>query len=592
MTTANTKCRVGVYVCHCGGNISDVVDVERVTEAAGKLGDTVVARHEMFMCSDPGQKLIADDIQKEGLDRVVVAACSPSLHETTFRGTLRRAGLNPFLYEHANLREQVSWCHHDDHEGATRKASRLVAAAVAKARRLVALEPVIVKADQSVAVIGGGIAGLRTALDLARGGFQVHVVERASELGGNLARPGHLYPTGERAVDLVSKVLRQVGSKRSITVHTEAEVIASAGYLGNFRLTVRTKEGRTEELSVGAVVVATGFDDYRPAKGEFGWELSDRVITLPELIARLDPKGATGGKLAIDGAPVRRMALIHCVGSRQLEEVHTPPEGGRLHQHCSRVCCTAALWAASEVRTRFPEVDVFDVYQDIRTYGRGQEDIHEAAARNGVTFLRYAGDTPPKVEVGPDGAVTVEVVDTLSFGEELAIPADLLVLVTGMVPRDIGPLIDMFKLPRSPDGFLQEVHPKLRPVESRVDGVFIAGTCQAPMDAAETTAAASAAASKAAALLGTGEISLAPFVATVDPLLCDGCGDCVNECAHVNAITLPEGAKIPEINTAICKGCGMCVAACPRSALEVHGWELEQFEAMVDIIAAPEVVNG
>jgi heterodisulfide reductase subunit A len=592
MTQANRKCRVGVYVCHCGGNISDVVDVERVAEAAGKLGDVVVARHEMFMCSDPGQKLIADDIQKEGLDRVVVAACSPSLHEQTFRGTLRRAGLNPFLYEHVNLREQVSWCHHDDRAGATPKASRLLAAAVAKTRRLVALEPVIVKADRSVAVIGGGIAGLRTALDLARGGFQVHVVERASELGGKLLRPGHLYPSGERAVDLLGKVLAEVASNRSITVHTEAEVIARAGYLGNFRLSVRTKAGRTQELRVGAVVVATGFEDYRPAKGEFGWGLSDRVITLPELIARLDPKGPTGGRLTIEGSPVRRMAFIHCVGSRQLEGVHTPPEGGCLHQHCSRVCCTATLWAASQVRTRFPETDVFDIYQDIRTYGRGQEDIHEAAARNGVVFLRYAGDSPPKVEVGPDGAVTVEVVDSLSFGEELAVPADLLVLVTGMVPRDIGSLVDMFKLSRSADGFLQEVHPKLRPVESRVDGVFITGTCQAPMDAGETTATASAAASKAAALLCTGEISLAPFVASIDPSLCDGCGDCVKECAHVNAITLPEGAKVPEINTAICKGCGMCVAVCTHRALEVHGWNLKQFEVMVDIFASPEVVNG
>jgi heterodisulfide reductase subunit A len=592
MTQANRKCRVGVYVCHCGGNISDVVDVERVTEAAGKLGDVVVARHEMFMCSDPGQKLIADDIQKEGLDRVVVGACSPTLHEQTFRCTLRRAGLNSFLYEHANLREQVSWCHHNDHEGATRKASRLVAAAVAKARHLVALKPVIVKADRSVAVIGGGIAGLRTALELARGGFQVHVVERASEPGGKLLRPGHLYPSGERAADVVEKVLREVSSHRSITVHAEAEVIARAGYLGNFRLTLRAKEGRTQELRVGAVVLATGFEDYRPAQGEFGWGLSDRVITLPELTARLDPKGPTGGKLTVDGAPVKRMAFIHCVGSRQQEGVHTPPEGGRLHQHCSRVCCTAALWAATEVRTRFPEIDVFDAYQDIRTYGRGQEDIHEAAARSGVVFLRYADDSPPKVTIGPDGALTVEVVDTLSFGEKLAVPAELVVLVTGMVPRDISSLIDMFKLPRSADGFLQEVHPKLRPVESRVDGVFITGTCQAPMDAGETMAAAAAAASKAAALLNTGEISLSPFVATIDPSLCDGCGDCVKECAHVNALTLREGAKVPEVNTAICKGCGMCVAVCPRAALAVHGWELKQFEAMVDIITSPEGARG
>ncbi len=587
---AGTQRRVGVYVCHCGGNISDVVDVQRVVDEATRLDDVVVTRREMFMCSDPGQKSIADDIAEHHLDRVVVAACSPSLHETTFRGTLKRAGLNPFLYEHANIREQVSWCHKHDPEGATRKAARLVTAAVAKARHLVPLEPVVVPATRSVAVIGAGIAGLRAALDLAAAGFEIHLVERAAEPGGHLDRPGRLYPTDQRARDLLTDVLAQTLAEPAIHLHLGAEVTGSAGCLGNFRLTIRTGEGATEEVTVGALLLATGFDHYRPSEGEYGFGVSDRVITLPDLIERLDATGPTGGRLVVGGETVRSVAFLHCVGSRQQEGVHTPLEGGRLNEHCSRVCCTATLRAAVELHTALPDVNIYDIYQDIRTYGRGQEDIHEAAARAGVTFFRVAGDQPPAVEVRSDGRLAVRFTDILTFNEELELPVDLVVLATGMVPCDIASLVEMLKLPRSPDGFLQEAHPKLRPVEISVDGVFIAGTCQAPMDVAETCAAASAAASKAASLLGSGEISLSPFVATIDPARCDGCGLCLAECAFSCAITVPEGSRIPVVNPAICKGCGMCMAVCPPRAITVRGWELDQFEAMVDAIV--EVWDG
>ncbi|MBN2384774.1 CoB--CoM heterodisulfide reductase iron-sulfur subunit A family protein [bacterium] len=589
----NPKRRVGVYICHCGGNISDVVDVQKVVEAAAQIDDVVVARREMFMCSDPGQKLISDDIEQQKLDRVVVAACSPSLHELTFRDTLKRSGLNPFLYEHVNIREQVSWCHKDDPLGATQKATRLVAAAIAKAKLLHALEPINVDSESSVAIIGGGCAGLRTAIELARSGFKVHIVERAPELGGHLARSGKVYPTDERSRDILAELIREVQAYGTVTLHTETEVVARAGYLGNFRITIRTKSGQTQELRVGAVVVATGFDDYQPVEGEFGWGLSERVITLPDLLERLDQTGPTGGKLTKDGQPVHNVAFIHCVGSRQVEGIHTPAEGKQLNQHCSRVCCTAALRTASELHLKFPDINIYDVYQDIRTYGRGHEDIYEAASRAGVIFLRYRPETPPQIHIEQDGGLSMSVVDTLSFGEELTCLVDLVVLVTGLVPRSIDSLIEMLKLPRSSDGFLQEIHPKLRPVEVNVPGVFIAGTCQAPMDIAETSAAASAAATKVSCLISRGQISLPPFVATINDERCDGCENCIVECAFVKAIalTMPYNKKVPVVNTAICKGCGMCVAACPHRAIDVNGWQIDQFEAMIDALATQEVSN-
>jgi heterodisulfide reductase subunit A len=585
--------RIGVYVCECGGNISDVVDVERVVGMAESLPDVVVARHDTFMCSDPGQKLIIDGIAALGLDRVVVASCSPSLHELTFRATLGRAGLNPFLYEHANIREQVSWCSGHDRVRATDKACRLTAAAVAKARGLVPLEAVKVPAEPTVVIVGGGMAGIQAALKLAASGFGVHLVEKSGTLGGHVADWDTLYPTDERARDLLAHQLEQLTAHPSIQVHLFSEVDAVGGYVGNFQITLRTDgpaaeaQAPTVDVRAGAILMATGFELYEPLHGELGWGVSERVITLAELVGRLRSDAPTGGRLLPGGGDVRRVAFVHCVGSRQREGVHTPGADGTLNEHCSRVCCTTALRTATEIRRRFPEVDVFDLYQDIRTYGLGQEDIYEAANEHGVTFFRYDGAKPPHVAVtdGDGWPLHITVRDLLTFGEELELPVDLVVLATGILPRDIQSLIEKLKLPRSPDGFLQEVHPKLRPVEVKVDGVFIAGTCQAPMDITEATSSGAAAAVKAAALLGDREIALDPFVAVIDPEQCDGCGRCVEECAWVHAITASDGGVVPTVNSAICKGCGMCVAVCASGAIQVRGSQLDQFEAMVDAIA-------
>ena len=661
--------RIGVYVCHCGENISDVVDVEKVVQAATELPGVVVANREMFMCSDAGQQHIAEDIREKKLDRVVVAACSPSLHELTFRRTLSRAGLNPYLYEHANIREQVSWCSKSDPKGATDKAIRLVGAAVAKVRLLRPLEPIRVDAQQHVVVVGGGVSGLRAAMDLARCNLKVTLIEHSPFLGGRMAQLGRVYPTGDDARQLLERLVQEVAENPRVTVHTRAEVIAASGYVGNFQLRVRlhprgvsenlrpdqvqaaikvcpesvesdfdhglvcrkaiywaypechpttaaidwricTRCGRCVEavggngitldaepeeiaLDTGAIVVATGFDLYQPRWAEYGYGALPGVITLPQLIRLLDKTGPTEGMLQWNGRPVQNVCLIHCVGSRQVEGIHEPGPDGRLNEYCSRVCCTATLQAALEIRERFPEMNVFDFYQDIRTYGRGHEQIYEDACSRGVTFFRYRAEEPPVVSGAEEGAsapLRVRVRDTLTFGEELDVSADLVVLAVGMTPRDIAKLIEMFKLPRSADGFLQEVHPKLRPVESAVEGVFLAGACQTPMDITESCAAASAATAKAAALLGKGRIELDPFVARVDLDRCRGEGKCAEECNYRRAITLVEidrdgrQTKHAQVNPALCSGCGMCVAVCPHGAIQVEGWRLDQFEAMIDAI--------
>jgi heterodisulfide reductase subunit A len=667
--------RLGVYVCHCGGNISDVVDVERVVQEAARLPGVAVARHFSAMCSQGGQNLLVDDIRQEKLDRVVVAACSPSLHEHTFRAAVARAELNPYLYEPVNLREQVSWCTASDPDAATDKAIRLVAAGIAKARKLEPLAAISMKARRHVTVVGGGVTGLRAARDLSRLGLAVTLLERSPFLGGRMTQWHQVYPSQDRARDLLAPLAEQVANDPNITVLTQAEIVAASGCVGNFHLQVRVRPrgvtrlepaeieaaieacpvrvpdefeyGLAErkaiyrpypaavpetpaidwkactrcgecvaavggrgisldstatqlDVATGAVVLATGFDLYRPADGEFGYARHPQVVTLAQFERLLDPDGPTRGRLEYQGRPVRNVCLIHCVGSRQIEGVHSPGPDGKLHTHCSRVCCTAALHAAVEVRRRFPDVNVFDLHQDIRTYGRGQEDCYTEASQRGVFFLRYAGDQLPVVSAASPGdgsALTVRVKDLLTFGEEVEVPADLVVLATGMVPRDNDGLIDQLKLARSEDGFFQEVHPKLRPVEMAVGGVFLAGTCQAPMDIQESCAAASAAAAKAGALLAHESIQLDPFRARVDPDRCHGHGKCIEACSHQRAIELVPTERngrtvnIAQVNAALCNGCGMCVPVCPTGAIQVAGWRLDQFEAMVDALLEPTAVS-
>lgn len=661
--------RIGVYVCNCGGNISDVVKCDMVAHTLGRLPNVTVARSNMFMCSDPGQKLIADDIREKGVNRVVIGACSIFLHEQTFRRTLERAGLNPYLYYHIGLREQVSWVHHHNPKEATEKSIRMMAAGIAKARRMQPLEPVRLPAARHALVIGGGVAGLRSALDLARRGLKVTLVEKSHYLGGRMAQWERVFPTNEEARPLLKRLIDQVLAEPNITIHTGAEVVAAKGYVGNYSVTIRQQprgvrttfpneqaaidacpikhrrefdyglstrkaiyraysgcvpeslvidwehctkcgecvnlapegmidleeEAQEFNIQVGAVVIATGFQPYEPFYGEMGWKEYPEVITLAQLHRLLDDEGPSDGKFFWNGHPVRNVAIIHCVGSRQIEGVHRAQPDGNVNNYCSRVCCTASLSMASLIRQKAPDAKIYEVYEDIRTYGRGHEDYYTRASANNVTFLRYFAEEIPEVRRADEKSkhpLLVKVRDHLTWGEEIEIPVDLVVLATGMMPNPVQDLMEIFKVTPGSDRFLLEIHPKLRPVETAVNGVVLAGTAQGPMSIQESSAAASAAASKVAVLIEKAKVELEPYVARVNPDLCQGSGECVKVCPQEEAIVLQTFAangrtfQRAVVTPANCNGCGVCVSVCPTRAIDVQGWRLDEYEAMVEAIVA------
>jgi heterodisulfide reductase subunit A len=596
----------------------------------------VVARSNMFMCSDPGQEMIIEDLKSGLVDRVVVASCSPSLHETTFRQTMARAGVNPYVYEQANLREQVSWVHHGAE--ATEKATRLVAAAAAKAGRLESLEPIRVEAYPQARVIGGGVAGLKAALELAERGLKVVLVEKSPFLGGQVAQLDRLAPRGDTAAEVISELTGAVLKNPAITVHACAQVEGFEGYIGNFKLKVAKEppagtayadslermsqsgrglgefvpfvgvmpaaipESREElELEAGVIVLATGFQPYRPRTGEYGYGELPEVVTLPEFHRLLAEAAEEDGTLVLNGRPIRNLGMIHCVGSRQIPGIHEENEAGYLNEYCSRTCCSATLYAANRVRESYPQTRVFDFYRDIRTYGRGQEELYTQAAQKQGVFFRFEAGDEPQVEENPHDTgqpLLVRVNDVLTFGEELEVPVDLVVLAVGAEPHNIADLVEKMKIPVGADRFLQEVHPKLRPVEVSVGGIFLAGTCQAPFDVGETCAAAAAAAVKSSMILTRGYVELDPVVAEVDLSKCKGTGACVEACLADGALTMVEqmvdGQKVQraQVNPALCLGCGACVAVCPENAINVQGWTLKQYEAMVDMIVSDQYLEG
>lgn len=594
--------RIGVYICRCGGNISDVVDVERVAETARLIPGVATAKVHTFVCSDPGQHMISDDILQENLDRVVVASCSPFLHELTFRGAVSRGGMNPYLYEHVNIREQASWAHKHDPAGATNKAIRMIAAAVGKLRYAVPLDQIKLPNHRRALVIGGGIAGMKSAADLAGRGIKVLLVEQSARLGGRLNERGRVYPSEHSADELVASLSQQVLNNPNIEVLLNSKVTSVNGFIGNFKIRVEQQNPAENaapalESIVGAILIATGFRPYLPQNGEFLYRAEPCVLTMPEFIQHLQSVDPGARRLTYQNRAIRNIAFLHCVGSRQLDGVHEPPANGKLNTYCSRTCCTTILQQALAVQKRFPEIGVFDFNQDIRTYGRGEENYYTEASKAGVVFFRYNGEEPPRVELSApnrakNGALSVTVKDTLTWGEEITLGVDMVVLGTGMMPGEIGDLIEQMKLSTGEDGFLQEVHPKLRPVEVAVNGVLLAGTAQGPMNIQETLAAAGAAAVKAAAMFAKEDVELNPYVAAVDPALCCGEAQCITQCDYEGALKMVQvevdGAMVErvQVNAGLCVGCGACVAVCPHRAIDLNGWRLDQFEAMVEGLAA------
>jgi len=644
--------RIGVYVCHCGGNISDYVDVKKVVEAIKGEPGVVVAKDVMFACSDSSQNEIINDVKEHNLNRVVVASCSPKLHELTFRETVKRAGLNPYLYYHANIREHVSWAHTDTREGATEKAIRHVRAAIAYVRNAKPLEPIRQKTMHAVLVIGGGIAGLRAALDLSRTGLNVYLVERSPFLGGRTPQLYRVYPDGRRGADIVKDLVSELIKRDNVAIYTNAEIKSFSGYIGNFEVEVEIKpryikvpydeikekikelpdeipdefnygltkrkviyypyEGafpripvldldhcsdvetikellgdavdleqkpETVKLKVGAVIVATGFDPYEPKEGEFGYGRQG-VVTLPQLHRLMD---LGNGELKLNGREIRDVAFVYCVGSRQKKS----SEEEEVNEYCSRYCCNAAMYISSLLMEQ--GIRTYHIFRDIRTYGR-HERMYDEVSRKGGIFIKYNEDEPLEIEEEGD-KLLLKVKDLLTAGEHLEIPVDLVVLVTGMVPRKTPELDELLRISRGRDRFYVEVHPKLRPVETAIGGIFIAGACQAPRDICETLSSASAAASKAATVTLRDVIELEPFKAEVDPNICDLSKKCIEICPY-EAIEIKNYEGIGEkawVNKAKCMGCGACVAVCPTEAIQLNGLTNEQIRAMIEA-AGKEVV--
>jgi len=571
--------RIGVYVCHCGGNISDFVDVAEVSKALGEEADVVVSKDLMFDCSDASQSEMIADAKEKGLDRIVVAACSPKLHEATFRGTAKRAGLNPYMFYHANIREQASWAHEGDRKGATAKALGHARAAVAYVSLAEPLERPRIESSKAVLVIGGGVAGMKAALDLSGMGVHVYLVERAASLGGHVAELGKVYPYGREGPAVAGRLVDELSGRENVTIFTNAEVESQKGYIGRFEVVIKVSPipGAEERITVrvASVVVATGFESYRPLKGEFGYGIVKGVIDLPELLAL--QKGSGGGALEYEGRVVKDVAFVYCVGSRQKD---IPAASGetpaRVNKYCSRYCCNAAINESMVLSKEHKGMTTYHLYRDIRTYGRN-ELMYEQAAKEGSIFIRFDEDNPPEV-FQKDGRCGVTVRSALLENQPLQLTVDLVVLVTGMVPRPNEGLNGLLTLPIGSDGFYREIHQKLRPVETNIGGLLIAGTSQGPKDIRETLASASAASAKAASFALKKELELEPFVAVVDPQLCHLNGACIKECPY-DAIEVREGKAW--VNTAKCKGCGACVAVCPTEAVQLRGLRNAQVKAMI-----------
>ena len=591
MTTEDKKegkARIGVYVCHCGGNISDYVDVAEVAKTVGADPDVVVAKDLMFDCSDAAQNEMIEDIKSKHLDRLVVCACSPKLHELTFRGTAKRAGLNPYMTYHANIREQASWAHEGDRKGATAKALAHARAAVAYVGLAEPLEPPRVESTRAALVIGGGVAGMKSALDLSAMGVEVVLVERSESLGGHVSELESAYPYGRSGTEVVKGFVDELMARPNVTVLRNAEVVSAEGYVGKFdvkvRVTAPLETGPREELlpfRVASIVVATGFDPYRPKQGEYGYGTVDGVVTLPELQALR--RESRGRELEYHGRKVKDVAFIYCVGSMQQEEPGGIPQNdvqAKPNRYCSRYCCNATVNESIELNREFAGMTSYHFYRDMRTYGKN-ELMYEEAARKGSVFIRFEGDSPPAVSE-KEGRCLVTVKASLLQGQPVEVSADLVVLVTGMVPRTNEELNSLLALPIGSDGFYREVHQKLRPVETNTGGLLIAGTSQGPKDIRETLASASAASAKAASFALKKELELEPFVAEVDPEVCRLSKECVKECPY-EAIEVHDGKAW--VNTAKCKGCGACVAVCPSEAIQLRGLKNQQIRAMIEAMA-------
>lgn len=558
--------RIGVFVCHCGINIGGVVDVPRVKEYARSLPNVAFVDENLFTCSQDTQQIIREKIEEHNLNRVVVASCTPRTHEPLFQETLREAGLNKYLFEMANIRDQCSWVHMKEPEKATEKAKDLVKMAVAKARLIKPLKEMPLEVNHGVLVVGGGISGMVSALSLAEQGFEIHLVERASRLGG-LANRIHHTVEGLDVQAYLKELIDKVSQDPLIHVYKEADIQDISGYVGNFttRLLVRP-EGEVREINHGVAIIASGGDVYRP--DEYLYGKHPGVLTLLELeeeIAKGNPQIRSG----------QNVVFIQCVGSREQDR-----------PYCSRLCCCETVKLALQLKEINPDMNIYVLYRDIRTYGFNEEYYQEARAK-GVLFIPYDIPDKPEVEaITENGKDILRVsVDDPILGERLSIDADVLALATATVPSPGNEELARFlKVPLNADGFFLEAHVKLRPVDAPTDGVFLCGLAHSPKLIEESIAQAKAAASKAATTLVKDVIYGEGMIASIDRDSCSGCQICIAVCPY-NAITFNEEDRIAEVQELLCKGCGNCTAACPSGACSVKNLADEHIFAEIEALA-------
>jgi heterodisulfide reductase subunit A len=555
------KPRVGVYVCHCGANIGKVVDVPSAVDYALTLPNVIHAEDSLFICSTEAAQRLANSIKEKGLNRVVVAACTPRTHEPLFRDTLREAGINPYFFDMANIREHCSWVHSKEKEEATQKAKDLIRMAVARVHLLEPLQEFDLPVDKKALVVGGGLAGMTSALSIANQGHEVHLLEKDTDLGGT-ARKIHYTLEGMDVQAYLRDIIRKVYQHPLIHVYTDAAITEATGYVGNFATKVKS-EGRVREIKHGAIVIAIGADVYKPTEYLYGE--NDKVMTHLELEEHI----AKGEEKVINS---QSLVMIQCVGCRNEER-----------NYCSRICCSESIKNALKLKEINPRMDIYILFRDIRTYGF-KEDYYREASNKDVKFIRYEPDDKPRVEaVEEDGRrfLRVTVTDPI-LGKKLALDADLLALAAAVIPSATSHEISkLFKVPLNPDGFFQEAHAKLRPVDFAANGIFLCGTAHYPKHISEAVSQAYGAAGRAATILSKDKLATDAAIAHVMEELCVGCQGCIDICPY-GAISYNEGKAKCEINPVLCKGCGGCAATCPSGSIRLEGFRHDQIYAQIE----------
>jgi heterodisulfide reductase subunit A len=654
--------RIGVFVCHCGTNISGPINIQEVVDFASKLPYVVFATDYKYVCSDPGQALIRKKINENQLNRVVVAACSPRMHEPTFRRTVEFEGLNPYLLEMTNIREQCSWVHLHDPEEATKKAKALLASAVAKSRLLEPLTPMKFPVTPAVLVIGAGIAGIQASLDLAEKGLKVYLVEKTPSIGGHMVQLDKTFPTLDCSACILTPKMVDVNQHPNITLLTYSEIKSIEGFIGNFKVTVVKKaryvnedlcngcgicaekcptigipnnydlglaerkaiyvpfpqavpliytidkenclrltagicglcsklcpvdaidfnqQDKEIEFEVGTIIIATGYDLFDSnLKPEYGYSKYKDVITNLEFERLVSASGPTEGKIVrpSDGKEPDKIAFIQCIGSRD----------NRTNSWCSRICCMASVKHAHQIKEKRPDVEVYIFYIDMRTFGKGYEEFFWRTQKEGVNFIR--GKVAEVFQKSGNSKLSVRFEDTL-MSQVHEMEFDMVVLAAGLTQRkDAEQIQKILKLSLSPDNFFFEAHPKLRPVETHVGGVYLCGCAQGPKDIPDTVAQASAAASQASIPIAKGEVVAEPTIASVDENVCCGCKVCESVCAYgaIKVEITDEGDK-SNVNEALCMGCGSCAAACPARAITMRGFTREQIISQIEALLTQEV---